>query len=135
MTQAERLAALHATAFSGPERWTAPAFEAALADPACFFAFDHGGSDSFALGRIAADEAELLTLIVSDDRRGQGLGRTLLNQFEHLARIRGARAAFLEVAAENTAARSLYRSNKWDEVGHRKAYYGAEDAVVMRKVL
>jgi [ribosomal protein S18]-alanine N-acetyltransferase len=50
---------------------------------------------------------------------------------------RGAREAFLEVRVDNTAARSLYRGEGFEEVGLRRGYYdgGRVDAVTMRKNL
>jgi len=50
---------------------------------------------------------------------------------------RGVRAAFLEVRESNTAARGLYASRGFREIGRRKNYYRrpVEDALVMRRVL
>ena len=51
----------------------------------------------------------------------------------------GARNAFLEVAATNSTALSLYRSSGWVETGRRPAYYKATpsriDAILMAKAL
>ncbi|MEO0860502.1 MAG: ribosomal protein S18-alanine N-acetyltransferase [Pseudomonadota bacterium] len=135
MTHAEQLAALHATSFTGGARWSAQAFQAALDDPLCFFVFDQGGQSGFALGRIVVDEAELLTLIVDPAARRQGRGRALLQEFEQVARARGAVSAFLEVAVSNADARALYQSAGWDHVGTRTGYYGGKDALVLRKPL
>jgi len=53
------------------------------------------------------------------------------------ARRRGAREAFLEVRVDNDAARRLYASEGFDEIGTRRGYYdnGRVDAVVMRREL
>jgi ribosomal-protein-alanine N-acetyltransferase len=50
---------------------------------------------------------------------------------------RGAHEAFLEVRADNAAARAMYRSAGFAELGIRRGYYdaGRVDAVTMRKVL
>ncbi|MDB2407102.1 GNAT family N-acetyltransferase [Jannaschia sp.] len=135
MLQADTLAALHAQAFTGAARWSAAAFEAALTDTECFFATRGAGPDGFALGRAIAGEAELLTLVVADGRRRSGLGRALLLAFEAEAARRGAEAAFLEVAADNTPARDLYAGAGWRLVGKRTGYYGGIDALAMRKDL
>ncbi|UWQ18690.1 GNAT family N-acetyltransferase [Jannaschia sp. M317] len=139
MTLADRLAALHADAFDGPSRWSSGAFRSALENPHCFLTLsetDTGGPiDGFALGRCVADEAELLTLLVADGRKRQGLGRDLLAQFEAAARVRGAQAVFLEVSAENAAARALYDRSGWRLVGQRSGYYEGVDALAMRKDL
>lgn len=133
--QANQLAALHACVFDGIFRWSPEAFDQALGDPRCFVVSDDENSVGFALGRIAADEVELLTLIVAPEHRRTGLGRSLLAQFEDEALVRGAEAAFLEVAQDNIAARELYENAGWRSVGKRPAYYGGVDAIVMRKPL
>ncbi|MEM9796725.1 MAG: GNAT family N-acetyltransferase [Pseudomonadota bacterium] len=135
MIQAERLAALHASSFAGPSRWSADAFAEALVDPRCFFVREEAEEDGFALGRQVVDEAELLTLIVASAKREAGLGRRLLAAFEREARKRGAAFAFLEVSADNLIARRLYDAAGWTIAGHRSGYYAGIDAVTMRKVL
>ena len=87
----------------------------------------------FLLGRIAGDEAELLTLAVAPEARGQGEGRALVRGFLKDCRDRGAKAVFLEVAADNAAAIGLYRATGWSQVGQRRSYYAPGlDALVMR---
>lgn len=84
-------------------------------------------SPSFALGRYVAEEAELLTIAVSPEARGRGLGRDMLQAYEEDARQQGALTSFLEVAADNVTAISLYLSEGYSESGRRKAYYTAPD--------
>ena len=67
--QAQRLAALHATAFDAP--WNAAAFSVLLSGPGVF-AIE--SADGFILMRAVADEAEILTLAVRPDARGRGEG-------------------------------------------------------------
>lgn len=133
----EALAALHARAFTSPPPWSAAAFAAALADPACFTLTRPG---ALLVGRAAAGEAELLTLATDPGLRRQGLGRALLAAFEAEARARGATEAFLEVAEDNAAARALYAGAGWAQVGRRPGYYpraGAAPAaaLILRKPL
>ena len=47
----------------------------------------------------------------------------------------GALALFLEVAADNVAAQALYRGTGFASVGRRKAYYGGQDADVLKAIL
>ncbi|MEM8823221.1 MAG: GNAT family N-acetyltransferase [Pseudomonadota bacterium] len=129
------LAALHAVCFDGPARWSADAFEEASIQSACFFVPEWGDPDGFALGRVIANEAELLTLVVAPHLQGQGRGRRLLVDFESEARRRGAVTAFLEVRADNQTAVALYRSAGWALVGTRRGYYGGIDALALRKTL
>jgi ribosomal-protein-alanine N-acetyltransferase len=133
----EALAALHARAFTSPPPWSAAAFAAMLADPACFALTRPG---ALLIGRAAAGEAELLTLATDPGLRRQGLGRDLLAAFEAEARARGALEAFLEVAEDNAAARALYAGAGWQAVGRRPRYYpraGAAPvaALILRKPL
>ena len=133
----DALARLHAAAFDRGGAWSAEAFAASLADPAVFLC---GGAAGVALGRVAADEAELLTLAVHPEARRRGRGRRLLAAFERDAMARGAARAFLEVAADNLAARSLYAAAGYQEAGRRSGYYrdaedGREDAMVLAKPL
>lgn len=90
----------------------------------------------FALHRIVADEAELLTIAVDRHHRRRGGGRRLLRGVADEARANGARRLFLEVGADNPAARALYEQAGFRAVGRRDAYYRraigpAADAVVM----
>ena len=94
----------------------------------------------FILSRLAAGEAEILSVAVASARRGRGLARALLNL--HLRRLAGfgARAVFLEVDEDNEPARRLYRRAGFREVGRRPGYYQqgrdhAATALVLRRDL
>jgi [ribosomal protein S18]-alanine N-acetyltransferase len=127
------MAALHAAAFVTPRPWTVAELRDLLSSPLVFGLTE--GEAGFLLGRVVADEAELLTIAVAPDARRQGLGRKLVAGFLAEARLRGATQAFLEVAAPNTAARQLYLSQGFVASGLRKGYYhgpeGRLDALVM----
>jgi ribosomal-protein-alanine N-acetyltransferase len=94
----------------------------------------------FAVSRIAADEAEILSIAVSAGYRGRGLSRDLfLTHLGHLAG-RGVRTVFLEVEENNLPARRLYDRTGFAVAGRRERYYkeadGAElNALVMRRDL
>lgn len=83
--------------------------------------------DGFVLSRMAADEAEILTIAIDPAQRGHGWGRRLLSK--HLARLaaRGIKALFLEVEEDNASARALYHRAGFVEVGRRPAYYVKAD--------
>lgn len=137
---AAALATIHATSFAEP--WSADALLRLLVTPAALAlkaSRDVGLTAGFVLGFLAADEAEILTIAVVPDERGYGIGRRLLRNFADTARIHGARSVYLEVAQSNLAARRLYGSLGYMEVGRRKGYYrhetGSEDAVVLSKAL
>ena len=126
------MAALHARAFDGAARWSAESF-AAMLDRSDTIIMS--GNDGFALGRVVADEAELLTIVVALAQRGQGTARSLLSGFDREARKQGATQAFLEVAADNAPARALYAATGWTQVGVRPGYYDGTDARLLRKTL
>ena len=94
----------------------------------------------FILSRMAAGEAEILSVAVAEARRGRGLARALLHL--HLRRLAGlgARAVFLEVDEDNTPARRLYARAGFREVGRRPGYYpqagsNVANALVLRRDL
>ena len=130
----EALAALHARCFPAhPRPWSAAEFSDLIGNRLNFLLIRPQG---FLLGRVVADEAELLTLAVAPEARRQGLGRALLNEFALTSSARGAREAFLEVAADNAPAIALYAGNGWDRAGQRRDYYAPGiDAIIMRRGL
>jgi len=132
---------LHRAAFAplGERAWTRQEIAELLASPGVGGRLLElvGKAIGFALHRHVADEAEVLTIAVDPDRRRQGAGRALLDSVIAQARISGARSLFLEVGADNPAARALYRQAGFETVGSRTGYYrrGAGpsvDALVMR---
>ena len=88
----------------------------------------------FIMHRVAADEAEILTLGVLASYRGGGVGRTLVRAAAEAAWEAGAQRLFLEVAEGNTPARMLYESLSFSCVGCRPDYYDA-DAAASRDAL
>ncbi|MEL7256334.1 MAG: GNAT family N-acetyltransferase [Pseudomonadota bacterium] len=133
----EDLAALHERAFTGQGRaWSASEFFELLQNDTILLV---GDNNAFALGRVVADEAELLTIVCDPECRRQGLARDRLQMLEQHAKESGASRIFLEVASTNTPAIQLYKHSQFTEIGRRKRYYdtpnGRVDAVVMEKCL
>ncbi|WP_375258919.1 GNAT family N-acetyltransferase [Citreimonas sp.] len=121
---AQALAALSARAYRHMRPWTARAFADTLAAPASLLvATDH----AFVLGRVIADEAEILALATDPDHQRRGAARTVLETFETRAQDRGATRVFLEVAAANAPARTFYAARGYAEAGRRRAYYRLDD--------
>ncbi len=90
----------------------------------------------FILSRLAAGEAEILSVAIAPSWRGRKLARPLLDL--HLRRLAGlgTRAVFLEVGEDNAPATRLYRRAGFREVGKRQGYYeGGATALVMRRDL
>ena len=77
----------------------------------------------FSVSRIAADEAEILSIAVAQSHRGRGLSNNLLlTHLGHLAG-RGVRTVFLEVEENNQPARRLYKRAGFAVTGRRERYY------------
>jgi len=137
------LAHLHASAFD--RGWSADEISALMAAPGtlALLAVLGAGEDEpagFALARMAADEAEILTLCTRPSARRRGVGRQLVTALAQRLRTAGAAALFLEVDADNDAALALYRGLGFSAVGERRGYYGGSgesggDAVIMRRDL
>lgn len=94
----------------------------------------------FVLYRIAADEAEVLSIAVIAGCRRRGVARALLEEaLRHLYR-EGVKTLHLEVEEENEAAMRLYRRLEFQRSGERPAYYSTapgrtRSAVVMQRQL
>ena len=135
---------MHAEGYARP--WSDAEFESLLTQEGVFgFAVVEVGRKpgqmaGFVLARQAADEGEILTILVTRSHRRQGLGRQLMDAV--LFRLHGDRvsALFLEVDETNTAAIALYRRLGFLQVGGRPDYYRdasgkRTSALVMRRDL
>ncbi|WP_370046503.1 MULTISPECIES: GNAT family N-acetyltransferase [Salipiger] len=136
MSPAE-LAALAARAYRHTQPWSEADFASTLSHPTALLTYSEG---AFVLGRVIADEAEILALASDPEGQRQGRGRAVLASFEQDARARGAVSVFLEVAAENAPARGLYAACGYVETGRRRGYYrradgSCDDALLMTKAL
>ena len=92
------------------------------------------------MSRLAADEAEILSVAVARRAQGRGLAGQLLAL--HLRRLAGlgARTVFLEVDEHNAPAIRLYTRAGFREVARRPNYYPdatgkAANALVLRRDL
>lgn len=135
MTPSE-MAAIHAAAFITERGWSAQEFTDLLAQPYTAAFTAPGG---FALTRTLAGESELLTLAVDPRHQRRGIARALLTAWLDAVQAK-ADTAFLEVAADNLAALTLYEQQGFTRSGLRKAYYRRQggpsvDAVLMIRLL
>jgi ribosomal-protein-alanine N-acetyltransferase len=136
----DELADLHAPAFH--HAWSSEDFAGMLAQGNVFgFISRPVGkpkhSVGFALARLVAGEAEILTIAVMPHLRQRGIGRDLMEAvLRHLHHER-AESLFLEVDESNHAAQALYKRLGFIQVGTRPAYYetaqGRSTALVLRK--
>ena len=132
------LAQLHQASFS--KGWTVDDITAMLETPGTQALLGESGGQisSLVIFRAIAGEAEILTLATAPAKRRLGHGAKLLGALIQLAELHNFTQIFLEVAADNEAARTLYGQFKFAEIGLRKRYYARpggtpEDAVLMRR--
>ena len=98
-----------------------------------------GRVSAYGMLQIATGKARLLNLCVRRKLHRRGLGRRLLALLIDVARSHRSRAVFLEVRPSNAAARRLYDSMGFAEVGTSRGYYpartGREDAMILSLAL
>jgi len=119
------IVALHQASFETP--WDHKAFGELLAMPGSFLLVARRAPSEnimgFVLFRIAADEAEIITIAVDPAHRGQRIGEALVAGAVAQARAFGASKLILEVAEDNVAAIGLYERMGFSTAGRRPAYY------------
>ena len=139
-TDAEDVAALHGDNFD--RGWSVTECETLIADASCYGIGARLPGEKrlcgFLLCRIAADEAEILSIAVARPMRGRGIAKAMLARGIAGLGVERVRSLFLEVEGENGAALRLYRHFGFEEVGRRPAYYRKADgstaeAIVMRR--
>ncbi len=139
---AVEIAQLHAGLFEEP--WDGAAVARLLEHPGSTTLIARTGYPKvgvgFALGQIAADEAEILSVGVSTDWQRNALGKRLVEGLERAFKRAGVKRIFLEVAEDNAAARALYEGKGYTEATRRKGYYARKggvtaDALVMSKAI
>lgn len=128
---------LERACFSDP--WSPQGLADVVADRLCVTLVVEEDSEvtGYAMARVVAGQAEILTLGVSPARRRQGIARVMLERLLSILAERGAEEVWLEVRASNLAAQALYRGYGFLPGGMRPAYYRrpTEDALVFRLAL
>lgn len=135
------IARLHAQGFF--RGWSMEDFAAYIggAETPVYVACDAGRKIAgFAMLRLAADEAELITIAVDPKWRGRGVGEALMQALFDDLMTTASRRLFLEVAADNPAALRLYNRLGFKRVSERQGYYRGRDgqpvtAIVMARDL
>lgn len=119
------LAEAYAKAFPNDRNlWSEKSFAAFRADK---FAQLFEKEGAALLLRLIGDEAEILTLFVTPDKRRQGYAQALLQEALDFASKQGIRHIYLEVAQDNHGARALYGKMGFGLAGRRKSYYQRKD--------
>ena len=140
MTELDLEAVLEIERLSNPFPWTEQNFIDCLKrDYYCLIQTHLDGVSGFAIQSIAFDEAHLLNIGVSTNKRRRGLGSDLLEKIIYASEAMGSNKIFLEVRVSNVAATNLYLDFGFKQIGVRKDYYrlpeGKEDALLMSKSL
>ncbi len=142
LKDAPRLARLHRELFQ--PGWDADSFVALLQGANAIALLAEAGAPAcdagFIVCRVVVDEAEILTVGVAPSWQRHGIAARLMTEALGRAAQRGATRMFLEVAADNVPAQTLYARLGFLEVGRRSKYYDhpgkdGADAVIMAKVL
>ena len=85
---------------------------------------------------VAADEADIDNVAVTEPYRRSGVGTSVIGELINVAKARGAKKIFLEVRVSNSVAMQLYLKNGFKGVYARTRYYSdGEDCLVMVKEL
>jgi [ribosomal protein S18]-alanine N-acetyltransferase len=131
---------LHAACFPD-DPWEPRAIARIIAIAGFFgrLAWEEDEPAGLALALDLGGECEILALGVDPGRRRGGIGSALLSAICEEATRRGGNRIFLEVAADNEAARALYAAHGFSQIGRRPHYYrraaGPADALVLcRKI-
>lgn len=126
---------IDAQCFKNPWTWESMVFE--ISHPLSVSAVEwrDGRVVAFAVGRVIADEAEVMKIATLEKYRRQGIAREMLTELLEKMKSKGAVTCYLEAASHNTAAISLYESFGFEKVYVRELYYGDDDGVAMRLTL
>jgi ribosomal-protein-alanine N-acetyltransferase len=127
-------------ALFGEEAWSVDMLAAELAAAGTgryYLVAEEAGAVAGYAGLLApgGGQADVLTIGVSEDRWGHGIGTTLMTGLLAEARRRGCAEVYLEVRVDNERAQRLYRQLGFARVGLRRGYYqpSGADALVMRR--
>jgi len=125
-----KLANLHALCFPN-KPWSADDFRD-LKQSGCEIIMSQNG---FIVYRIAADEAEIITIGVNPETRRSGIASAMIGIIKKTLKSQGVKKIFLEVSSTNMSAQKLYENCGFKVVGLRPKYYDGVDAILMSKDL
>ncbi|MEP7067499.1 MAG: ribosomal protein S18-alanine N-acetyltransferase [Gemmatimonadota bacterium] len=133
-TDVDAVLAIEHASFGDP--WNRMAFVDLIDDPRVAFliADESGEVRGYVVAWFVLDEGEIGNLAVARDARRHGVGARLLDAAIAAVRKAEVEMLYLEVRDSNAAARALYASRGFVEVGRRRDYYRRpkEDALVLR---
>jgi ribosomal-protein-alanine N-acetyltransferase len=112
--------------------WSENGILESIIDGMAWVSEQDGRVAGFLIGRVVADEFEILNMGVAAAYRRRGIASRLVREALERARMAGAKKALLEVRASNEAAIHLYRRHGFQQYGQRLQYYQypPEDAIL-----
>ena len=125
-----KLSKLHKKCFPN-KPWSADDFRD-LKKSGCEIIMSENG---FIVYRIAADEAEIITIGVNPKIRRNGIASAMIGIIEKTIKNQNVKKIFLEVASTNEPAKKMYEKLGYKVIGLRPKYYDGIDAILMEKDL
>ena len=115
--------------------WSEASLQETCSSGSAWVAERDGQVVGFLIGRVAADEFEILNVAVARSHRRRGTASALLKAALEGARRTGVRRAYLEVRASDETAIALYVQHEFRVCGRRARYYQhpVEDAMVLSR--
>lgn len=119
-----------------PMPWSRQSFMREMRENACaryLVAEENGAVIGYAGAWMIFEEGHVTNVAVDASRRGQGIGRALMEALMRYAANLGVTYLTLEVRRSNTVAQNLYESLGFVRLSVRKRYYenNGEDAFLM----
>jgi ribosomal-protein-alanine N-acetyltransferase len=113
-------------------QWSESSIQECAANGRAWVSEVHGAVAGFLIGRLVADEFEILNMAVARGHRRRGIAGELLRHSIQQARESGARRVHLEVRASNESAIRVYVRHSFSPGGRRVRYYQdpPEDALL-----
>ena len=104
-----------------------------LSNTICLVAEKAGRKAGYILGYDLTGEAEIVRIATDKDRRRQGVGHFLMEEFKKECKKNNITKIMLDVRENNTAARNLYVKEGFVQDGTRPGFYTNpdEDAILM----
>ena len=85
----------------------------------------------FAGIEIVLDEAELMNIVIRKNKRGLGIGKSLMEKIINIAKENNIKILKLEVNEKNLIAINLYKSFGFKQTGIREKYYNNHDSSIL----
>ncbi len=116
----------------GKDAWNFNMLESEFKSGSVFFGAKDGNKVvGYVCAKTILDEADINNVAVLPEYRRQGIAQKLINCLISYCKTNGIYKFTLEVNANNSAAKNLYKKTGFETAGVRKGYYHGEDAEIM----